>query len=114
MTMYGNVMINRMNMGGNSIQNPHRINTSDKNEKVNHLGLHAKFVPGTSMQGHRAKPRINTSMDYKFNNSYLKNVGLNDTLRIPNANIFTNNFMVSNAMKLTPRQINRRFVKHTN
>lgn len=85
-----------------------------------HIGMAYKpnnkyvHVPSTSVQAQRHKPRINTSLDNKFNNSYLKNVKLNETLRVTNPNIFTNNFMVSNAIKLTPRQMNRRFGKHNN
>ena len=68
-----------------------------------------------SVQGQRAKARINTSFDTKanisnrFKNNVINKVNMNDSFNVQHQNLFGNNFMTSNAIRLTPRQLNKKF-----
>jgi len=61
------------------------------------------------------RPRINTSFDTKttlknrMHQNYLKKVDMNDTFTTNNQNLGNNSFVISNAIRLTPRQMNRKF-----
>ena len=106
MTMYGSVH-----------RKPEYGNHDQFWNSINHMK--SKYDESTkgwiSVQGQRAKARINTSFDTKANISnrlhqnVVNKININDAFNIHNQNLMANNFMTSNAIRLTPRQLNKKF-----
>lgn len=104
-----------MTMYGPSIKKPETLNHdrffTDPNQQRSQYNSNGKEC--TSVQGQRFKPRVNTSLDTKANmknrlqQNYLNKVNINDSFNVQN--LFGGNFVTSNAIRLTPRQVNRKF-----
>lgn len=60
--------------------------------------------PGTAINSQRAKPRMNSSLENKVPIKF----------RLKPNNVFNNNFMVSNSIKVTPRSLNTKFANYIN